>query len=145
MYDPVLNNKSVVDLAFASPSLISGIRDMNHYWYRKEISDHALVSIKVDFETIERGHGIFRCPSELHLDPSYQNIIESTVKKWLIDSQPESEEKQMLESIIVSKLAIEFDLASGSIINFEVAEKVLQCNICMLSMLKEDPGFMNLN
>ena len=101
---PGTPKRSRIDMAFASPSLISGIRDMNHYWYRKEISDHALVSIRVDFETIERGHGIFRCPSELHLDHSYQNIIESTVKKWLIDSQPESEEKLRLSKLADSLL-----------------------------------------
>ena len=87
-------------MAFANPSLISGIRDVNHYWYRKAISEHALVSVRVDFETIERGHGIFRCPSELHLDPSYQSIIESSVKKWLMDSQSEPDEKLMLSKII---------------------------------------------
>ena len=98
-------------MAFASRSLICGIRDMNHYWYRKEISDHALVSVRVDFETIERGHGIFRCPSELHLDHSYQNIIESTVKKWLIDSQTESEEKLRLSKLADSLLDTYHNLA----------------------------------
>ena len=70
-----------------------------------------MVTVRVDFETIDRGHGIFKCPSELHLDVSYQHIIHSTIRKWLIDSQPESEEKQRLLSIIESKLNIEFTLA----------------------------------
>ena len=61
---------------------------------------YALVSFSVDFETIDRGHGIFKCPSELHHDPSYQKIIESMVKKWLIDSQPESDEKKRLIKLI---------------------------------------------
>ena len=60
---------------------------------------------------IDRGHGIFKCPSELHLDVSYQHIIHSTIRKWLIDSQTESEEKQRLQSIIETKLSIEYTLA----------------------------------
>ena len=70
-----------------------------------------MVTATVDFETIEHSHRIFKCPSELHLDVSYQQIIHSTIRKWLIDSQPESEEKQIFQSIIESKLKIEFSVA----------------------------------
>ena len=84
---------------------------MKHTWCPREVSDNAMGRITVDFETIVRGHGIFKCPSELHLDVGYQHIIHSTIRKWLIDSQPESEEKQRLLSIIESKLNIEFTLA----------------------------------
>ena len=129
---PGTPKRSRIDMAFASPSLISGIRDMSHYWYRKEISDHALISIKVDFEMIERGNGIFRCPTELHLDPSYQNIIESTVKKWLIDSQPESEEKMKLSKLADSLLNTHHNLAlirqDPGTEYFGVAEKVMMNN-----------------
>ena len=56
--------------------------------------------------------------------------MHSTIKKWLIDSQPESEEKQRLLSIIDSKFRTKFTLAKlrqepGK---YELAEKVLQCN-----------------
>ena len=47
----------------------------------------------------------------LHLDVSYQHIIHSTIRKWLIDSQQESEEKQRLPSIIKTILSIEYTLA----------------------------------
>ena len=64
-------------------------------------------------------------------------MIHNTVRKWLIDSQPESEEKQRLLSIINSKLDIEIDLVDirqdPSRSSFEVAEKVLQCNANILS------------
>ena len=88
----------------------------------------SLGSCKVDFETIERGHGIFKRPSELYLDVRYKHIIQSTIRQWLIDSQPELEDNQRLISIIDSKLEIEFYLAdirqdSGK---YDVAEKVLQ-------------------
>ena len=69
-----------------------------------------MLTVRVDFETIERGHLIFKCSSELHLDISYQHIIHSTIRKWLIDSQPEAEENQILLSIIESKLEIEYTL-----------------------------------
>ena len=63
-----------------------------------------MVRVIVDFEMIDSDHVFFKCTSELHLDVSYQHIIHSTIRKWLIDSQPESEEKQRLLSIIESKL-----------------------------------------
>ena len=84
---------------------------MKYTWCQREVSDHAMVTVRVDFETIDRGHGIFKCPSELHLDVSYQNIIHSTIRKWLIDSQPESEERQRLKSVFETKLSIEYTLA----------------------------------
>ena len=41
---------------------------MNHTWNPKDVLDHAMVTVKVDFETIECGQSIFKCPSELLLD-----------------------------------------------------------------------------
>ena len=70
-----------------------------------------MVTVRVDFEMIDRGQGIFRCPSELHLDVIYRHIIHSTIRKWLIKCQPESEEKQRLLSTIETKLSIEYTLA----------------------------------
>ena len=89
-----------------------------------------MVTVRVDFETIERGQGIFKCPSELHLDVSYQHIIHSTIRKWLIDSQPESEGKQRLLSIMESKLNIEFTVAQyrQESKDNEVAIGVLRCD-----------------
>ena len=94
-----------------------------------------MVKVKVDFETIERGHGSFKYPSELHLDTSYQHIIHSTIRTWLIDSQPESEEKQRLLNIIDFKLEIECNLANlrQKPSKYEVAEKVLHCNVDTLA------------
>ena len=88
-----------------------------------------MVTVRVDFETIDLGHGIFKCPSELHLDVSYLSIIHSTIKKWLIDSQPESEEKQRLQNIIDSKISIEYAMAKlrQETEDNEVAMRVLQC------------------
>ena len=81
-----------------------------------------MVTVRVDFETIERGQVMFKCLTELHLDASYQHIIRSMIRKWLIDGQPESEEKQRLLSIIESKLDIK-------------AERVLQCNVDVLAQI----------
>ena len=64
---------------------------MKHKWNPKEVSDHEMVTVKIDFEMIEGSQGTFKCPSELCLDISYQHIIHSMI---LIESQPESEEKQ---------------------------------------------------
>ena len=69
-----------------------------------------MVTVRVDFETIERGHDIFKCPSELHLDTSYQHI-HSTDRKLLIESQPEAEENQRFLTTIESKLKIECTFA----------------------------------
>ena len=44
---------------------MSGIRDIKQTWYPREVSDHTMVTVRVDFEMIENGQGIFKCPSEL--------------------------------------------------------------------------------
>ena len=41
---------------------------MKHNWNHSKYSDHAMVTIVVDFETIDKGYGLFKCPSELHHD-----------------------------------------------------------------------------
>ena len=55
----------------------------------------------------------------------------------MIDSQPAFVEKQRLEKGIASTRAIKFELAfirqDPSISIFEVAEKVLQCNVNILA------------
>ena len=84
-----------------------------------------MVSISMEFETILHDQGLllFLCPSELHLDESYQNIIHSTISKQIIKNQPDSEENHRLEEVIESKLAVEFSVASirqdASAVNFE--------------------------
>ena len=72
--------RSRIELAFANQNLVSGIREMKHTWNPKEVSHQSVVTVKVDFETIECSHGHFKCPSELHLDVSYQHIIPSTTR-----------------------------------------------------------------
>ena len=103
-----------------------------------------MVMVRVDFETIDRGHGIFKCPSELHLDVSYQHIIHSTVRIWLIDSQPESEEKQRLLSTIETKLSIEYTLAQlrQETEDNEVAMGVLQSSDPTMGESNENPRLM---
>ena len=55
---------------------------MKHIWNQPSYSDHGMVSLKVNFETIDRNQGIFKCPlSELHLDVNYQSIIKSNRSK----------------------------------------------------------------
>ena len=71
-------------------------------------SDHAMISIPVDFEIIQQGKGVFKCASELHLDAINQNIIHSTTRKHLIDCQAESDEKQRLVKVIEAKISTNF-------------------------------------
>ena len=71
-----------------------------------------MISLFLDLETIERGSGIFKCPSELHLDVNYQNSIHSTIKQQIIECQPESDTKQELIKVIEAKPCTELTLAS---------------------------------
>ena len=80
-----LQKRSRIHLAFANQNL------MKHTRCPREVSD--MVMVRVDFEKVERSHGIFKCPSELRLDISYQDKIHSTIREWLIDRQPESENR----------------------------------------------------
>ena len=72
--------RSIIDMSFANQNLISGIREMNDIWNSKEVSDHAIVMVRVDFETIECSHGMIKYSSDLHLDVSYQHMIHSTTR-----------------------------------------------------------------
>ena len=46
---------------------------MKHTWNQSKYSDHAMVTVVVDFETIDKGYGLFKCPSELHQDVKSHN------------------------------------------------------------------------
>ena len=78
------------DITLANQNLISSVTGMKHAWNHSSYSDHAMVIIVVDLETIEKGYGIFKCPLELHHDLNYQGIIKSTITKCLLEEQPES-------------------------------------------------------
>ena len=88
-----------------------------------------MISILVDFETIQQGKEIFKCTSELHLDASYENIIHSTIWKHLIECKPGSEEKKRLVRVIKTKLSTELSLATiwqdPSLVDFKLAESLL--------------------
>ena len=58
--------RSRIDIALANQNLISGVTGMTHTWNQSKYSDHTMVTVVVDFETIDKGYGLFKCPSELH-------------------------------------------------------------------------------
>ena len=62
-----------------------------------------MVTVVVDLDTIEKGYGNFKCPSELHHDLKYQAIIKSTIIKFLLEEQPETETRNDLLNIIYMK------------------------------------------
>ena len=71
-----------------------------------------MVTFVVDFETIEKGYEIFKCPSELHHDINYQGIIKSAISKCLLEEQPESDTRNDLLNIIDMKINEEYTLTS---------------------------------
>ena len=71
-----------------------------------------MVTIVVDFEMIEKGYGIFKCPSELYHDVNYQGIIKNTIIKCLIEEQHETETRNYLLNIIDMKINEEYTLTS---------------------------------
>ena len=102
---------------------------IRHIWNQSSYSDHAIVSLKVNFETIDRGQGIFKGPSELPMDMNYQSIIKSTITNCSIEEQPESDARKELMETIEGKIKIEFTLASHrqdlSRVGFEAMERFL--------------------
>ena len=67
-----------------------------------------MVIVVVDFETIEKGYGIFKSPSDLHHDVNYQAIIKSTRTKCLLEKQPETDARNDLLNIIDMKISEEY-------------------------------------
>ena len=83
---------------------------MKHTWNQSKYSDHAMVTVVVDFETIDKGYGLFKCPSELHHDVNYQAIIKSTILKCLLEEQEETDEKYHHLNLVDQKLWEEYAL-----------------------------------
>ena len=100
--------RSRIYMALANQHLISGITRMKQTWNQSNYSNYTSV---VDFETIEKGYGNFRCPSEPHHDLNYQAIIKSTIK-CLLEEQPETETRNDILNIIDMKIIEECTLAS---------------------------------
>ena len=48
------------DIALANQNLVSGVTSMRHHLNQSNYSDHAMMSLTVDFETTDRGKGIFK-------------------------------------------------------------------------------------
>ena len=78
MYTRKMSNnsqkRSRIYLAFANQNLISRITEMRHTWNNQGILDQAMVSIPEDFETILQGQELFKCPTELNFDDSYNRF-----------------------------------------------------------------------
>ena len=73
-------------------------------------SDHVMVNVVVDFETIDKGYGLFKCPSELHHDVNYQTIIKSTITKCLLEEQEETDERNHHLNLVDQKIREEYAL-----------------------------------
>ena len=105
MVDKTLNTqkRSRIDLALANQNLIRGVTGMKHTWNQSKYSDHAMITIVIDFETIDKGYDLFKCPLELHHDVNYQAIIKSTITKCLLEEQEETEERNNLLNLVDMK------------------------------------------
>jgi len=64
-----------------------------------------MLTIKVDFETIENGYDTFNYSSELHHDINCQGIIKSTIIKCFLKEQSESDTRNDLLHIIDRKIS----------------------------------------
>ena len=46
------------DIALANQNLISVVTGMKHTWNQRKYSDHAMVTVVVDFEIIDKGYSL---------------------------------------------------------------------------------------
>ena len=96
-----------------------------------------MVSLSVDFETIEGGKAFFKSSSELMVDLNYQGIIKSRITKSLLEEQLKFETRYELLGIIENKLFNEHTLTSlrqdTGKDGFENTEIFLQSNIVDLA------------
>ena len=117
-------------LQYCKYKLLHVILQYHNFQHLDELSINV-----VDFETIEKGYGIFKCPSELH-DVKYQSIIKSMIIKCLLEEQPETEARNDLLNIIDMKINEEYALASlrqtPGKDRFEDTERLLLSNIAIL-------------
>ena len=96
-----------------------------------------MVTVVVDFETIDEGYGLFKCPSELHHDVNYQAIIKSTIIKCLLEEQDETDERNHHLNLVDQKILEEYALTNHrqtpGTIGFEETERLMLSNIEVLS------------
>ena len=96
-----------------------------------------MVTVVVDFETIDKRYGLFKFPSELHHDVNYQAIIKSTITKCLLEEQEETEERNTLLNVVDKKLIKEYALTnhrqSPCKNGFEENERLMLSNIEVLN------------
>ena len=129
--------RSRIDIALGNQNLISGVTGMKHTWNQSKYSDHAMVTVVVDFETIDKGYGLFKCPSELHHDVNYQAIIKSTIIKCLLEEQEETDERNHHLNLVDQKILEEYALTNHrqtpGTIGFGETERLMLSNIEVLS------------
>ena len=111
---------------------------MKHTWNQSKYSDHAMVTVVVDFETIDKGYGLLlKCPSELHHDVNYQAIIKSTITKCLLEEQEETDERNHHLNLVDQKIREEYSLThhkqTPGTIDFGETERLMLSNNEVLS------------
>merc|ERR1711947_37336 len=88
--DPNVRNvawgkQSRIDHILISPNLMHAVKKIEHVNYGRKFSDHSAVVLTLDWTETDKGQGVFRCGAETHKNPNYQELIDCSIYKSVID------------------------------------------------------------
>jgi len=88
--DPNVRNvawgkQSRIDHILILPNLMHAVNKIEDVNYGRRVSDHSAVVLTLDWTEIDKGQGVFRCGAETHKNPNYQELIDCSFYKSIID------------------------------------------------------------
>ena len=116
------NRRARLDVAMASPSLYSHIKDITHSAHRFSATDHSTLLLTFDFDKSESGPGIFRCQPSLHTNPDYQSKVRDQIRLAIYEC--------------MATMGISDHIGKAVILKRQALE-------CEITALKKDPAKVN--
>merc|ERR1712002_919956 len=77
--------QSRIDHILLSPSLMHAVKKIEHVNYGRKVSDHSGVVLTLDWAETDKGQGVFRCGAETHKNKNYQELMQCSFYKSIID------------------------------------------------------------
>ena len=79
---------------------------IEHIYYRRKVSDHSAVVMKLDWAETNTGQGIFRCGADTHKNKNYQELIRDSFKLNLLDFVGDTSKQNELRNTLGNILAL---------------------------------------
>ena len=75
-----LGGKGRIDHLFATPKLLSHIKEAKYIFHEHSLSDHASLIFTIDVEEADRGPGVFRANPNLLNCPNFKILLDNAIR-----------------------------------------------------------------